>query len=83
MENEMEEPREPSIENVTQAIKRINNNRALGPDNINGDFIKIDEPELIEKIHKVMSKVWKQEKLPEEWEEGLIFQIYKKDDPLD
>jgi hypothetical protein len=83
MENEMEEPRETSIENVTQAIKRINNNRAPGPDNINGDFIKIDELELIEKIRKFMSKVWKQEKLPEEWEEGLIFQIYKKDDPLD
>jgi hypothetical protein len=45
----VEEQREPSIEDVKQAIKSIDNNRALGPDNINGDFIKIDELELIEK----------------------------------
>jgi hypothetical protein len=80
VENEVEEQREPSIEDVKQAIKRFNNSRALGPDNINGDFIKIDEPELIKKIHKVMSKVWKQEKLPEEWEGGLICPVYKKGD---
>jgi hypothetical protein len=79
----VEEQTEPSIEAVKQAIKRINNNRAPGPDNINGDLIKIDEPELIEKIHKVMSKVWKEEKLPEEWEEGVICPAYKKGDPLD
>jgi sorting nexin-29 len=30
-----------------------------------------------------MNKVWKQEKLPEEWEEGLIFPVYYKGDPLD
>jgi hypothetical protein len=35
------------------------------------------------KKYKVMSKVWKQEKLPEEYEEGLICPIYKKGDPLD
>jgi hypothetical protein len=80
VENEVEEQREPSIEDVTQAIKRFNNSRARGPDNINGDFIKIDEPELIKKIHEVMSKVWKQEKLPEEWEGGLIYPVYKKGD---
>jgi hypothetical protein len=27
-----------------------------------------------------MSKVWKQEKIPEEWEEGLICPVYKKGD---
>jgi sorting nexin-29 len=84
LENEVKEQREPSIEDVKQAIKRINNNRALGPDNINGDFIKIDELELIKKIHEFMSKAWKQEKLPEEWEEGLTCPVYyKKGDPLD
>jgi hypothetical protein len=49
----VEEQRQPSIEDVKQAIKRINNKTALGPDNINGDFIKIDEPELIEKNTKL------------------------------
>jgi hypothetical protein len=81
LENKTEEQRQPSIDDVKQAIKRINNNRAPRPDNINGDFIKTDEPELIEKkIDKFMSKVWKQEKMPEEWEEGLISPVYKKGD---
>jgi sorting nexin-29 len=31
-----------------------------------------------EKIHEVKSKVWKQEKLPEEWKGGLIYPVYKK-----
>jgi sorting nexin-29 len=30
-----------------------------------------------------MSKVWKQEKLPEEWEEDLICPAYKKGNTLD
>jgi hypothetical protein len=49
LENEVEEQRQPTMEEIIQAIKRINNNRALGPDNINGDIIKIYEPELMEK----------------------------------
>jgi hypothetical protein len=55
LENKVEEQRQPSTEDVIQAIKRINNNRAPGPDNtrINGDFIKIDEPELIVKYIKL------------------------------
>jgi sorting nexin-29 len=75
LENEVEEQREPSIDDVKQAIKRI-----IITDNTKGDLVKIGELELIETIHKVMSKVWKQEKLPEEC---LIFPVYKKGDPLD
>jgi hypothetical protein len=49
----VEEQRQPSTADIKQAIKRINNNRAPGPDNINGDFIEIDEPELIVKYMKL------------------------------
>ena len=31
----------------------------------------------------MISKIWDEEKLPEEWMDGVVCPIYKKDDKLD
>jgi hypothetical protein len=33
-------------------------------------------------FHKVTCQAWKNEVIPEQWEEGLIYTIYKKGDKL-
>ena len=38
---------------------------------------------MLELIHKIITKVWKDEIMPSDWEEGLICPIYKKGDPLE
>jgi hypothetical protein len=34
----------------------------------------------VKKIHQLLVKIWKQEKIPQEWSEGTLCPIYKKGD---
>jgi sorting nexin-29 len=55
-------------------------NKAAGPDEILPEFIKNGGLILNKKIHKLIVKIWKQEKIPNEWSEGILCPIYKKRD---
>jgi hypothetical protein len=55
---------------VKQAIQKFKNNRTPGPDDINAEMIKVGEPVLLDRIHKIISWVQLMEKLPPEWEEA-------------
>ncbi|GFV20529.1 transposon TX1 uncharacterized 149 kDa protein [Trichonephila clavipes] len=78
-----EENPPPSINEVTLAIKKLKNNRSTGPDSIPSELLKVDEPELVNALHKIMVKIWETEKIPIEWEEGSICLIFKKGDQLE
>ncbi|GFV49696.1 reverse transcriptase domain-containing protein [Trichonephila clavipes] len=49
-----EENPPPSITEVTLAIKKLKNNRSTGPDSIPSELLKVDEPELVNALHKIM-----------------------------
>jgi hypothetical protein len=51
--------RGPTRDEVKLAIKTLSNTRFVGPNNINAELIKAEEPELADKLHKVMIKAWK------------------------
>ncbi|GFW37932.1 uncharacterized protein TNCV_4631331 [Trichonephila clavipes] len=73
-----EENPPPSITEVTLAIKKLKNNRSTGPDSIPSELLKVDEPELVNALDKIMVKIWETEKIPIEWEEGSVCPIFKK-----
>ncbi|GBN30233.1 hypothetical protein AVEN_51638-1 [Araneus ventricosus] len=73
----------PSIKEVTLAIKKIKTTRSAGPDNIPSELLKVDEPVLVDALHKILVKIWESEKLPTEWEVGSICPIFKKADQLE
>ncbi|PSN42661.1 hypothetical protein C0J52_13043 [Blattella germanica] len=73
----------PTIEEVKDSIKKLNQNRAPGPDNINNEIIKFDTTDIFANLHKIINRVWRTEKLTSELEEGLICPIFKKGDPLE
>jgi len=52
-----------------------------GKDSINPELLKVDPEITVEMLYPLLEKIWKEEKIPEEWEEGLIIKITKEGRP--
>ena len=51
-----------------------------GLDNIYPEVLNVDPEITAEMMYPLLEKIWKEEKIPEDWEEGLIIKIPKKGD---
>lgn len=71
---------EPTLEEITEIIRNSKNSKAPGIDGIPFELIKYGGERLIEEIHKLMRQIWKEEKMPQEWDIGQIVTIHKKGD---
>lgn len=58
--------KEPSKEEVKEALKSLKRNEAPGEDEISADILKAGGDLVINQIHKLIIQVWNEEKLPEE-----------------
>ena len=58
----------------------MKSNKAAGPDEILPEFIKNGGLTLKQKIHQLIVKICKQEKIPCEWSERTLYPIHKKGD---
>ncbi|GBM40784.1 hypothetical protein AVEN_80794-1 [Araneus ventricosus] len=56
---------------------------SAGPDNIPSELLKVDEPVLVDALHKILVIIWESEKLPTEWEVGSICPIFEKGDQFE
>jgi hypothetical protein len=56
----------PTTEDVLQAIKKLKNNRAPGPDGQHNELTEVDDNKLTHRICKVLEKVWRTEKVPQQ-----------------
>jgi hypothetical protein len=73
----------PTRQDVEDAISRLKNNKAPGDDNLSGELFKAGGARLREALHRLISGIWSDEKLPEEWKTGVICPIFKKGCKLD
>jgi len=73
----------PTMNDVTQAIKQLKNNKAAGKDGLPPELLKFGPGKLVRLVHRIIVKIWEMEQLPEEWKDGVICPIYKKGDKLD
>ena len=71
----------PSEEECNKAIEKLKQNKAAGPDNICSELIKKGGSGIKERIRKLIVQIWQKEKMPEEWNTGLIVPILKKGNP--
>ena len=71
---------EPTYEEINEIIKNLKPKKAAGPDEILPECIKNGGVTLKQKIHQLIMKICKQEKIPCEWSEGILCPIYKRGD---
>jgi len=79
------EPRVPelSASEIELAIDKLKSHKSLGFDQMPAELIKVGGRTMGLEIHKLITSVWKKEKLPEEWKESIIVPIHKKGDKTD
>ena len=61
-------------------MSHLKNGKTAGLDNIYPKVLKVDPEITAELLYPLLEKTWKEEKIPEDWEEGLIIKIPKKGD---
>ena len=70
----------PTKIEIQLALSQLENGKAAGLDNINQEVLKFDPEITAEMLYPLLEKIWKEEKIYEDWEEGLIIKIPKKGD---
>ena len=73
---------EPTIGEVKTAIKTLKNSKSPGKDNIPSEIWKFGGEALENRLYKLIGMIWREEKTPDDWEEGIIVPLHKKGDRL-
>ncbi|KAI7802925.1 putative RNA-directed DNA polymerase from mobile element jockey-like [Triplophysa rosa] len=73
----------PSLKEGQDAIRKMKNNKAAGPDGIPAEVLKEGGPDLLKHIHALLYKIWEQEKIPAQLKDVLVVSIFKKGDKAD
>jgi len=71
---------EPSSSDFDLAIDKLKSHKSPGIDQIPPELIKAGGRTICLEIHKLITSIWKKEKLSEEWKESIIVPIHKKGD---
>jgi len=74
---------EPSASEVELAIDKLKSHKIPGIDQIPAELIKAGGRTICLKIRKLITSIWKKEKLPAEWKELILVPIHKKWDKTD
>ena len=74
---------EPSSFEVELVIDKLKSHKSPGMNEIPAELIKAGGGTICLEIHKLITSVWKKEKLPVEWKGSIIVPIYKKGDKTD
>ena len=70
----------PSKAEIRKAITSLRNGKAAGPDSIPAEALKAGKETSVDMLHALVTKVWENKDVPEQWKEGLIIKISKKGD---
>jgi len=60
------------------AIDKLKSHKSPGIDQIPAELVKAGNRTICLEIHKLITSIWKKEKLPKEWKESIIVLIHKK-----
>nr|XP_061823852.1 uncharacterized protein LOC133611023 [Nerophis lumbriciformis] len=73
----------PTLDELQDAIGKMRNNKAAGPDGIPAEVLKKGGPDLTKHIHALLLKIWEEEEISAQLRDALIVSIFKKGDKAD
>jgi hypothetical protein len=73
---------DPTLEEVRDSLKNLNNNKAPETDKIPAELLKYGRNEVMKSVYELIILVWKKEQIPKECCKSIIFPIHKKGDKL-
>ena len=62
---------------ITEAIQKLKNGKATGPDEIPTEIFTKAEPQTIEEYRKALQTIADSRDIPEQWQKGQIIRLYK------
>lgn len=74
--------RPPDLNEVRSAIAKLKAYKAAGADGLPAELFKAGGDDLVGSIHQLISKIWSDESMPNEWNLGIVCPIHKKGDAL-
>lgn len=77
-EEQQENAIEIEMKDVEEAIGTLKLGKAGGADGVEAEMIKVMGPKGKRWIHEIFKKAWREERIPEDWENNIIIPIYKK-----
>jgi hypothetical protein len=70
----------PSKREIIEAIKTMKKGEAAGIDNIPAEILQVDPHLSTEMLYPLFLDIWKEERFPKDWKEGIIVKIPKRGD---
>jgi hypothetical protein len=67
--------RPPSKREIMEAIKAMKKGKAAGIDNIPAEILQVDRHLSTEMLYPLFLDIWKKERFPKDWKEGIVVKI--------
>ncbi len=67
-------------EEVLVALRKLRTNKAPGNSDVSAELLQSGGDALLDVFSDLMTEVWRQERMPEEWRKAVICPIFKKGD---
>ena len=74
---------EPTEEEIATAMKAMANAKAVGPDGLPAELLKLglqEDRTTLRELHRLTILIWRQGKVPQQWKDAVITVLHKKGD---
>ena len=74
---------QPTMQELTDAIRSLANGKAVGPDGVSVELFKITlngDPALRRRLLDIVVRIWGGGEVPQQWNDGIIMVLHKKKD---
>ena len=71
------------MDEIPAVVRGMPNWKAVGPDSLPAELLKIDHPEFIRYFHNLLVNVWRTGNVPQQWKDATIKVLHEKKDRSD